>query len=325
MPPFRNGTIVFWRQLSPLLATFRLGPERGCPFPVYEPGQFIALRRESCRLTRRVPGPDGRPRYVPDLDERGRQKRGPVAHAYSIASAPGVTEATSELEFLVVLEVADALGRFTEALFEPEEREGGPLGYVERVAGDFTLARRAAGVPHVLMVATGTGLAPFASMIRQLDRDAARGGPSPWSVTLVFGNRSAPELAFHDELGAIASAGRVDFVYLPAVSRPDEAAMSSGLGSGRATNVLRALLGLPTAEEEHLEQARASGADTTVATAALERAVRPRLPAGVDPAALRARLDPGRTVLLTCGNPLVMDDVRRVAERAGMRLEREEW
>jgi ferredoxin-NADP reductase len=261
---------------------------------------------------------------VPDLDERGRQKRGPVSHAYSIASSPRGTEREGFLEFLVVLEVADALGRFTEALFESDEREGETLGYFDRIAGDFTLARRAAGIPHVLMVATGTGLAPFASMVRQLDQDAAAGPPVPWSATLVFGNRTPRELAFHDELSAIAAARRFDFVYLPTVSRPDDGA-SLALGRGRATNLLRHVLGLPMAEEERLEEARATGADTTSAVAALDGAVQPQLPADADPGALRARLDPRRTVVLTCGNPLVMDDVRRVAERASMRFEREEW
>jgi ferredoxin-NADP reductase len=325
MPPLRTGTILAWRQLSPLLATFRLGPEPGARFPAYEAGQYIALRRESCRLTRRVPGPDGRPRYVPDLDERGRQKRGPVTHAYSIASAPSGTESRNELEFVVVLEVADALGRFTEALFDAEEREGETLGYLERTAGDFTLARRAAGVPHVLMVATGSGIAPFASMVRQLDYDAAAGRPVPWSATLVFGNRTPRELAFHDELSAITAARRLDFAYVPTVSRPGDG-VSPALGRGRAPNLLRHLLGLPMTEQEKLEEAQASGADARAAAAALGGAVRPRLPEeGADPEALRLRLDPGRTVVLTCGNPVVMDDVRRVAERTGMRFEREEW
>jgi hypothetical protein len=79
------------------------------------------------------------------------------------------------------------------------------------------------------------------------------------------------------------------------------------------------------AEEEGLEEALAQGIDTRAAAATFEGAVRPRLPAGADPEALRARLDPARTVLLTCGNPAVMDDVRRVAGRAMMRFEREEW
>jgi ferredoxin-NADP reductase len=324
MPETRIGTVAAWRQMSPTLATFRLAPQDPLRFPAYAAGQYIALRRESCRLTRRVAGPDGRARYVPDLDERGRQRRGPVTHAYSIASAPFQTVRDGDLEFLVVLEIADALGRFTESLFDTEEREGGPLGYVERTAGDFTLARRAAGAPHVLMVATGTGLAPFASMVRELDHDAFEGRSVPWAVTLLFANRTAPELAFHEELAQIAAARRFDFVYAPAVSRPG-ATSDPALGEGRAGNLLRHVLGLPLREEEELAEARAAGADLGPAAAALERATRPRLPASIDPGALRARIEAPRTVVLTCGNPDAMDDVRRVSERLGLRFEREEW
>jgi len=176
----------------------------------------------------------------------------------------------------------------------------------------------------VLMVATGSGIAPFASMVRQLDYDAAAGRPVPWSATLVFGNRTPRELAFHDELSAITAARRLDFAYVPTVSRPGDG-VSPALGRGRAPNVLRHLLGLPMTEEEKLEEAQASGADARAAAAALDGAVRPRLPEEADPEALRLRLDPGRTVVLTCGNPVVMDDVRQVAERTGMRFEREEW
>ncbi len=324
MPEYRSGTIGSWRQLSPMLAVFRLTPEGGRRFPAYEAGQYIALRRENCRLTRRIAGPDGRARYVPDLDPKGRQKRGPVMHPYSIASAPYETEGERYLEFLVVLEVASHLGRFTESLFEPDEREGESLGYVERVAGDFTLARRAASVSHVLMVATGTGLAPFASMLRQLRQEARGGRAVPWSVTLFFANRTAGELAFHAELAALAAERPFDFVYVPAVSRPT-AGDDPALAQGRATSLLRHVVGLPLREEEELEEARAAGGDSTPAAAALDRATRPRLPEGIDPEDLRRRLDPARTVVLTCGNPSAMDDVRRVADRTGMRFEREEW
>jgi len=59
MPDIRTGTVVEWRQLSPVLATFRLAPEDGHAFPSYEAGQYMALRREDCRLTRKVKAPDG--------------------------------------------------------------------------------------------------------------------------------------------------------------------------------------------------------------------------------------------------------------------------
>jgi len=325
MPETRTGTISLWRQLSPVLAVFRLAPEPGHHFPAYQAGQYIALRRENCRLTRRVTGPDGRPRYLPDLDEHGRQKRGPVAHAYSVASPPYRTEREGCLELFVALEVSDGLGRFTESLFDMEPRQGGELRYVERIAGDFTLARRAAGVPHVLMVASGTGIAPFASMVRQLDHEAALGRAVPWRVTLLFANRTVPELAFHDEFAAIAAARRFDFAYVAAVSRPKGEGDGGGVGRGRAGNLLRHVLCLPLREEEDLQEARQAGADLRLATAALERATRPQLPAGVDAAALRARIDPSQTVILTCGNPAVMADVRQVADGRSIRFEREEW
>jgi ferredoxin-NADP reductase len=325
MPELRSGTICHWRQLSPVLAVFRLKPEPGHRFPPFTAGQYIALRRDGCRLTRRVVGPDGRSRYLPDLDALGRQKRGPVMHPYSVASAPIQADRDGHLEFVVALEVSDGLGRFTEALFDMEPREGAALGYFERITGDFTLERRAAGVPHVLMVASGTGVAPFASMVRQLHHQAAEGGSVPWRVTLLFANRTGTEMAFHDELAAIAGARRFDFTYVPTVSRPGDGEGEAPLGHGRVGNLLRHVLAEPLREDEDLEEAQRTGADVRPAKAALERAVRPRLPGGVDLEVVRQRLDPAQTVVLTCGNPEVMEDVGRIAERHGMRCEREEW
>ena len=325
MPDVRTGTVTRWRQLSPVLATFRLAPEEGHPFPTYEAGQYVALRREDCRLTRKVKGPDGGTRYVPDLDETGRQKRGPITHAYSVASAPFQTAAEGHLEFLVVLELASTLGRFTESLFDMEPREGGSMRYVERIVGDFTLARRVEDASHVLMVATGTGLAPLLSMVRQLGHDAAAGRPVPSKVTLLHGNRTWAELAFREELAGIATAGHLDFVYVPSVSRPGDEQGREEVGRGRANNVLRLALGLPMAEEAALEAARGNGEDTTDLEAAVRRAVAPQLPPGLEIPALRARIDPSSTVVLTCGNPAPMADVRQVAEERGMRVEREEW
>jgi ferredoxin-NADP reductase len=324
MPAIRTGTITVWRQLSPVLATFRLAPQEGHRFPSYEAGQYIALRRDDCRLTRRVSGPDGGTRFVPDLDSAGRQKRGTVTHAYSIASAPYQTERHDLLEFLVVLEVASTLGRFTESLFDMEPREGSEMRYVERIVGDFTLARRARGVAHVVMVATGTGLAPLVSMVRQVDHDATVGRPVP-RLTLFFTNRTRPELAFHEELAALADAGHFDFVYVPTVSRPGDEQGREAIGRGRANNVLRMVLGLPMAEEETLEEARRAGRDTAALEEALGRAVAPQLPPGIDLAALQGRLNPASTVVLTCGNPRGMQDVRRAAGGLGIRVEQEEW
>lgn len=325
MAQTRPGTIVEWSQLSPVLASFKLDPEEGARFPTYEAGQYMALRREDCRLTKRVTGPDGQTRFLPDLDDEGRQKRGPVTHAYSIASAPFQTEKEGHVEFLVVLEMASTLGRFTESLFDMEPREGREMGYVERIVGDFTVPKRTEGMAHVLMVATGTGLAPLISMVRQMDHDASVGKPVPEKVTLLFANRTWPELAFHGELAEIAAASRFDFVYVPTVSRPGNEQGREAVGRGRANNILRLALDLPTAEEEALAEARKEGRDTSALERDASRAVAPQLPPGVDLHKLRQRLSPDGTVLLTCGNAKAMADVRKAAEARSIRVEQEEW
>ena len=134
------GTVVHWQQLSPILSIFRLMPEDGSPFPGYKAGQYIALRRDDCRLTKRTIGEDGKPRYVPDLDEERNRKVGPVTHSYSISSAPFETERNRWLEFYVVLEEGQSgePGRLTESLFRIHPGEDDKVGYVDRIAGDFT-------------------------------------------------------------------------------------------------------------------------------------------------------------------------------------------
>src|SRR3990172_11915722 len=120
MADFKVGTVARWQQLSPILATFILTPQDGNRFPDYEAGQYIALRRERCRLTKEEVGPDGQRRYVPDLDASGQPKLGPVTHSYSIASAPFETRDHGCLEFYVVLEKDEhgTLGRLSSSFFE---------------------------------------------------------------------------------------------------------------------------------------------------------------------------------------------------------------
>ena len=224
----------------------------------------------------------------------------------------------------MVLEVANTLGRFTESLFDMEPREGGSMGYVERIVGDFTRPKRTDGVPHVLMVATGTGLAPMVSMVRQLHHVAEK-KPVEQSVTLFFANRTWPELSFHQEMADIAAEGRFDFVYVPTVSRPADEQGREAVGAGRANNVLRLALDLPTAEEEAIAEARKEGKDTKSLEAAAARAVAPKLPPGVELEALRKRLDPEKSVVLTCGNARAMADISKAAEARNIRVEQEEW
>jgi ferredoxin-NADP reductase len=325
MAEIKTGTVVAWKQLSPVLALFRLMPEKGSPFPRYKPGQYMALRRESCRLTRRVVGQDGRPQFVPNLDESGRQKVGPVTHSYSISSAPFETEQVGHLEFYLVLEIDSEghPGRLTESLFRIRPEGDDQLEYVNRIVGEFTLDKRTVGFRNVLLVGTGTGLAPFASMMKQLHQEPAQDGVR---FTLLHANRTREELGYHEELEAIEASRGFDFLYVPSVSRPAARDLEDPtLGAGRANNVLRHIFGMPLKEEEDVRQAEAEGGDVAAARGSLERAVRPALPRRVPLARLRERLEPAQTVILTCGNPLLMADIKRVADAHSIRFEKEDW
>lgn len=323
----KRGTIVRWQSLSPILASFRLAPEDGSGFPGYAPGQYIALRRENCRLTRRLTGADGKVSYAPDTDETGQPRCGAVTHSYSITSSPSETRQHGCLEFYVVLEKGEGQypGRFTESLFRDQPGGDPHLTYFDRITGDFTLQKRAAGFSSVLFVGTGTGLAPFRSMIKQLHSEAMEGNKDGVRYTLFHANRTLDELAYHEELATIEASRSFDFVYVPSVSRPSPLDLGNrALGRGRANNLLRALFDMPLKEEEARSAAQA-GSGAAQAQAALERTVQPVFPSHHSASELRARLDPSSTVVLTCGNPDVMADIAAIASANGFRFEKEDW
>jgi ferredoxin--NADP+ reductase len=141
-----------------------------------------------------------------------------VSRSYSLASAPGAP--------LEVLLARVGEGALTPALFELKPGAGIVLD--PKPQGFFTFDYVP---PHreLWMLATGTGLGPFLSMLRSgqaFDR-AER-------VILAHGTRSAAELAHREELEALVQARGGRFVYVPVLSR--EAA--AGSLRGRLTAVL---------------------------------------------------------------------------------------
>jgi ferredoxin-NADP reductase len=321
------GTMTDWKYSSDVLAVFRFWPEPGSKFPAYKAGQYMALQRNDCRLTKKIVKEGGKVEYVTVLDADGKPKRGPVTHSYSIASAPFETEQNDWLEFYVILEMDGGIpGRLTESMFRMKEGADDKMVYYEKIAGDFTLDKRAVGFKNVVLVGTGTGLAPFRSMVKQLDFEAGGGKRDGVRYTLLHTNRTYEELDYYQELLDIEAAGRFDFVYVPSVSRPTQRDLDDAkLGRGRANNVLRYLLDLPLKEEQDVEEIAAKGDDPSKAKAALEKTVRPVLPKKFTRESLRDRFDPSSTVVVTCGNPWSMEDIKYAAEKRGMRFEKEDW
>lgn len=322
--------VIYKHDLSPKLTTFRVAPEDGEVFPTYTAGQYIVLGRDDARLTRKVGvDPDGRPMFEPDLDEKGQQRIGPVMHSYTVASAPWETAEYGFLEFYVVLEQAGGVpGRLSTVLLGMPCCEDQHVLYVDRIVGSFTLDKLVQDAKRVIMIGTGTGLAPFVSMVKQLHHDGGDSGSGARDrvYTLLHTNRTTAELGYHQTLLDIASSASFDFHYLPTVSRPAPQDIDDpGLGTGRATNVLRLLYDLPMREEEDVAGAAAGSSGRALAEAALARTPRPTLPPSSDMAALRRRFDPTDAVILTCGNPASTADIERTAARVGVRCEVEPW
>ena len=324
----RTGIIINWQALSPTLSVFRLGPEPGSRFPDYLSGQYIALRRDDCNLKKKVTSHDGKIHYVPDLDDKGVQKVGPVTHSYSISSPPYETCQKGYLEFYIGLETdqTGGTGRLTESLFRVHLENDNTVTYFDRITGDFTLEKRAKEFESVVLVGTGTGLAPFVSMVKQLHHDAKQGGGNHRRYTLIHANRTYHELGYHHDLCEIESAKTFDFVYLPLVSRPSHSRhLPKSVGTGRANNMLRRLLDMPLKEEEDLAQAILTHSHVEKAKAILSKTVRPALPAHLAEDMLKARLSPAKTVILTCGNAQVMNEIKKVAEFRQIQFEKEDW
>lgn len=327
MASSKTGTVISKQDLSPELAIFRLKPETGTRFPAYTAGQYIALGRDDVALTKKVGVVNGQPLFGPDLDESGQQRIGPVMHSYSIASAPYETAEQGFLEFYIVQERVGGLpGRLSTVLLGMPCCEDEPVSYVDRIVGSFTLEKLVQAATRVVMVGTGTGLAPFVSMIKQLHHDSGRSGPDNRLYTLLHTNRTVAELGYHRTLLEIEASRSFDFLYLPTVSRPTaEDVADPAIGTGRATNVLRRIYELPMTEEDRVSAAALGSPERAEAEAGLARAVRPSLPASAETTSLRERFDPAHTVILACGNPASTADIQRTAGRVGARADVEPW
>ena len=83
--------------------------------------------------------------------------------------------------------------------------------------GDFTLRPP---MRDTIFIATGTGIAPFRSMLHWLLADETRHQGK--QLSLVFGNRTERDIYYHDEFLRLA-AQHANFNYLPTLSRGDAA------------------------------------------------------------------------------------------------------
>ena len=142
-----------------------------------------------------------------------------VVRAYSVVSSP--FDETLEFFSIVVPE-----GKFTSNL---QHLKVGDELYLEKISyGYLTLARYQLPLPQDLwLLATGTGLAPFLSMLQDFET---------WNkykyINLVYSVRTQDELAYVDRIQEIAETfgeGHTGFKFIPIITRDPEAALHNRL------------------------------------------------------------------------------------------------
>jgi ferredoxin--NADP+ reductase len=129
-----------------------------------------------------------------------------IRRAYSIASE---SRADEYLEFYLTVVMS---GELTPRLFNLQIRDRVYVG--PKAVGVFTLDK--APGKHILMVATGTGLAPYMSMLRS---ELVCNGPRQFVI--VHGARYSWDLGYRTELTGLARHCG-NFHYIPVITRPQE-------------------------------------------------------------------------------------------------------
>ena len=224
-----NAVIRHRVEVAPGLMVIRVVPD-GWELPEFIPGQFAVL---------------GLPPEAPrcDLAEPDEEDHKPgklIRRAYSIASS---SVAREYLELYITLVRSGAL---TPRLFALEAGDRIFLG--PKITGRFTLDEAPADADLVL-VATGTGLAPYMSMLRTMlpDGDGRR-------IAVLLGARHSWDLGYQAELLTMARQ-HPTLTYQSIISRPAEEPMPWAGPAGHVQDLWRG---------DHLE--RAWGSRPTPAT-----------------------------------------------------------
>lgn len=216
-----NATLVSRTEITPDLLILGVKPDSGVPD--FLPGQYVALG-----LPANAPRPDN---FPPPREDIGGDKL--IKRAYSIGSSPLDKE---QLEFYLAV-VRDGCLTARLALLKVGER----LFLAPKIVGTFTLAEVPAD-HNLVLVSTGTGLAPYISMLR-----TASTWTNDRNITLIHGVRYVSDLAYRDEIARLSQEHAGKLKYYPVVSRPDKS--WQGL-QGYVQHLFRAE-GIASASGEH--------------------------------------------------------------------------
>ncbi|MFH1263038.1 MAG: ferredoxin--NADP reductase [Pseudomonadota bacterium] len=209
MPPQNyNATVLERTDLAPGLMILRVALDD--PNFRFAPGQYTVLGLKVKEP--RLPEAEGEELTEPEKADPERI----IQRAYSIASSSRPGE---YLEFYLTMVSS---GTLTPRLFELKKNSRVYVG--AKATGHFTLDRVPDGF-HVLLVGTGTGLAPYMSMIRS---NAI--SKQPRNYVVLHGARYSWDLGYRQELTSLAHKCG-NFHYIPSISRPrDDHSWAGAIG-----------------------------------------------------------------------------------------------
>ena len=196
-----NARVTKRVEINPTLIVLRVEPESEL-FP-FIAGQYTVIGL-----------PASAPRVAfSDPEEKSSPPGKLIRRAYSISSSSQVGEF---VEFYIALVRS---GELTPRLFAMQEDD--PIWLAPKATGQFTLDQVQPG-RDLLMISTGTGLAPYISMVRSA---FSCGEKSRFIV--VHGARFSWDLGYRAELEALDHNCRT-FFYFPTITRPEEDPSWSG-------------------------------------------------------------------------------------------------
>ncbi len=250
-----NASVEDIRFLTPDLFILKVRPDQ--PVEPFVSGQYVLLG-----LSSNVPRREG---SEPEFKEQKPDRL--VLRAYSIASGGHETDV---LEFYISV-VSN--GSLTPRLVQL--KKGDRLNLGVKIRGLFTLDTVPPEHDTVVLAATGTGLAPYISMLR-----THRIKPFPLRFVVLQGAPVSGDLGYTDEMtrNAVELAG---VHYIPSITRPH---LDTGGWSGDTGRITRYF------DSEILKERF----DVT--------------------------LDPQKTSVFLCGNPAMIEDVRKVLDPKGYTL-----
>lgn len=192
-----NGRLSRWEEIAPGLAIVGVQSMEQ-PFP-FEAGQYATLG---------LVGPEGKL----------------VQRPMSVSSS---SDRLDEYEFFIRLVEG---GAFTTLLWE---RKVGDAINIKGPKGKFLLQDDGR---QCLFVASGTGLAPFMSMI-----DTLRGRGQTREIHLLHGASYEHDLAWREELGGLEAGGDFPLRYVATISRPQQSRGWAGC-TGRVEAIIESQL-----------------------------------------------------------------------------------